>query len=125
MLSFSVNPELISNTYNEGLVEIRGGQVWLHGMAFFIMWVIVLFWSIQIISKGRRVFCIQKLWKSEDGKMNNIPDFSGRVSRNINPFDNWASVLAISTKKQFSLMHTLDFLGLIENIRNIVKWFLI
>ena len=57
--------------------------------------------SIRIISRGIKVFLIQKLQKSALSKTKSIPWSSGRDSRNISQSSLFSGVSAISSWKQW------------------------
>src|SRR5439155_177194 len=61
-------------------------------------WTIFLSRSIQMMSRARRVFFIQKVQCCGSGKVNSMPRSSGRESRNISPLARFSVVSATSAR---------------------------
>ena len=89
-------PALISSTYRAGFrEEITFSS---RGFASLCISTTMKFLSIKIISRGMRVFRIQKCLKSSPSKIKNIPARSFRVFLNMSPLACSSRVTASSTK---------------------------
>ena len=118
ILCFSVYPPLTSRTYLEVVPGSNVGHVGvLQGFASFWMWMILLFVSIQMMSRGISVFFIQNRCIPSFLNIKSMPQDSQSSVRCISPLVISSGVVASSVSMQMLSKHTVSWFCLCAAVR--------